>query len=338
MSVVKEEAFKTILDRAVKQLREDIWQNESYRAPSAFEDRVREVLSNLTKDISIRVKDNTHPHVFPDIVVNGFGIEVKSTKQDSWRSTANSIMETMREKGVQRLYVIFGKMGGKPDVRWRDYAESIYHVRISHAPRFCVEMEGEEESLFKKIGIPYEAFAVETPEVKMERVRQYARSRLKKGERLWWLENQNHSLPLAVRRFSDLDATSKIQMRAEAAVLCPEIVAPSRTRGKYDAVAHYLITYRGVLWSRDMFSAGSVGMTSGERGGKHVQRQFADIEEAMMKAFAELEDALFHEYWGIDHVPESVRARLTMWLLLADGKARGKWMPSKEIFQWVLRN
>ena len=84
----------------------------------------------------------------------------------------------------------------------------------------------------------------------------YARQRLSAGEKLWWLEDE-HTVDLRVRRYSQLEDDEKRQMRAEAAILCPQVVAPRRTATKYDAVLHFLITYHGVLGSRDMFSAGS---------------------------------------------------------------------------------
>lgn len=327
---MKKEVFENLLDTAKQQLKRDIQKSAKYREPQAFEDRVRETLAKVFKDKSIAVKPYSHPHAFPDITINGFGVEVKSTRQDTWRTTANSILETMRDESSRQIYVMFGKMGGSPDVRWGLYEECVYHVRLSHAPRFCVEMTGEEKSLFATLGISYEEFSRQTPELKMAHVRNYARSRLQKGERIWWLE-EDHALPLNVQRFSNLSLDKKKEMRAEGAVLCPEIVSPPMPN-KYDGVMHFLITYRGILASRDMYTAGSVGMKGGQRGGQHIVRQFADIEHQMKEAFEYLEPALFEEYWEIKSVPKEWRKRLAFWLKLADKHAKGKWTPSKVLF------
>ena len=325
--------FESILTHATRILRERIRSNAQYKDPAAFEDLVRTVLSELTANVAISVKKDMHAHAFPDIAVNGYGVEVKSTRQDSWRATANSILETMREESAREIYVIFGKMGGRPDVRWSKYEDCVYHVRISHAPRFCVEMNNEEKSLFSKIGISYEEFSALNPEEKMARVRQYARTLLGPGERLWWLEEKDHAIEMHIRRFSDLEPAEKIKMRAEAAVLCPQIVAPSRTPHKYDAAFHFLISHHGILAARDMFTAGSVGMKDGMRGGSHIKRQFADIERQMVEAFKYLPSSLLKEYWEKPAVPMHWAKRLAIWMDLADKHACKKWRPSKVLFK-----
>ncbi|GAC1634445.1 MAG: hypothetical protein NVS9B14_10510 [Candidatus Acidiferrum sp.] len=209
------------------------------------------------------------------------------------------------------------------------------HVRTSHVPRFEVEI-GAEQSLFEKFGIPYDRFCALSPHDKMEHIRRYARSRLKEGDRLWWLEDkpereQEHSLPLEVRLYMNLEQDEKRQFRAEAALLCPWIVKPSRSKKKYEDAAIYLLTYHGVLCpqARDLFSAGSVALRSdAARGGVYIARALKDIESEMKLAAERLEDALFVEYWGMA-VPR--RDRISEWLRRADSHAKG-WQPSKVLF------
>ena len=63
---------------------------------------------------------------FPDIVTETFyGVEVKSTQADHWRSTGSSIIETTRDKNVASIYMLFGKLGGKPAVRCRPYEDCL---------------------------------------------------------------------------------------------------------------------------------------------------------------------------------------------------------------------
>ena len=50
---------------------------------------------------------------FPDIIANEYyGVEVKSTKADYWKSTGSSIVETTRVENVDDIYMLFGKLGG----------------------------------------------------------------------------------------------------------------------------------------------------------------------------------------------------------------------------------
>jgi hypothetical protein len=169
----------------------------------------------------------------------------------------------------------------------------------------------------------------------MEHIRKYARGRLKKGERLWWLEDRPdgaHSLPIQARIYMTLEQSEKRRLRAEAALLCPEIVKPSRSKHKYDDATLYLLTYHGVLCpqARDLFSAGSVAMRSdSKRGGNYVLRALLDIQDEMRTAAATLDDALFIEYWD-KSIPAP--SRLKEWLKRADRLAVG-WKPSEHLFQ-----
>jgi hypothetical protein len=210
------------------------------------------------------------------------------------------------------------------------------HVRSSHVPRFEVEI-GTDEPLFAKLGVSYDEFrGLSTPE-KMQYIRKYARDRLKPGDRLWWLEDrpeiaQQHSLDLEVRLYMGLSQEEKRRLRAEAALLCPQVVKASRSRKKYDDAALYALTYRGVLCSqaRDLFTAGSVALRSdATRGGNYMARSLKDIEVEMRRAAEELEDALFAEYWGFSVPPER---RIAKWLELADQHATD-WKPSEELFR-----
>jgi hypothetical protein len=61
--------------------------------------------------------------------MNEYGVEVRFTLNDTWRSVANSILETQRLEAVRQIYIVFGKMGGTPEVRWGYYDQSVIHVR-----------------------------------------------------------------------------------------------------------------------------------------------------------------------------------------------------------------
>ena len=330
---MKEEDFEKLLDEVTKRLGADVHDNKKYHDPKEFEDRVLIVMRKVSQALKIDVNPCSHQHGFPDIVANGFGVEVKSTRKDQWSSTGNSIFESMREANVKKIYVIFGKMGGMSSVRWGLYDNIIRHVRISHAPRFVVDMGKTEPGFFGVIKMSYEEFSIKKPSEKMTHVRDYARQRLSAGEKLWWLEDE-HTVDLRVRRYSQLEDDEKKKMRAEAAILCPQVVAPRRTANKYDAAFHFLITYHGVLATRDMFSAGSVGSRDGVRGGNYVLKSLKDIEKEMYTAAEDLDKELFREYWtSVEDIPADSEDILRVWLRLADEEAKGQWFPSKELFK-----
>ncbi|MGX2042297.1 restriction endonuclease (plasmid) [Methylocaldum sp. MU1018] len=326
------EEFEQLLDSVVATLRDEA-RDAPFTAAKQFENRVREVVNSAIDDPTVAIDFDPHPQAFPDIAVGEFGIEVKFTTNDSWRSVANSVLETNRIDSVKTIYIVFGKMGGEPDVRWGEYEKCVMHVRTSHVPRFEVEI-GASKSLFEQMGVTYDEFRVSEMHEKMRHIRQYARGRLKEGERLWWLEDapgEEHTLPIQARLYTKLSTEEKTKLRAEAILLCPRIVQSGRSKNKYDDVVLYLLTYHGVLChqARDLFSAGSVANPDNDdEGGIYIARAIKLIEREIRAAAARMEDALFEEYWG-DPVPPKERIR--EWLRRADQYARD-WKPSEVLF------
>jgi hypothetical protein len=141
---VNKTSFEQILDKCCLELTKEAGVM-GFKTSFQFENRVREILSVLTKnDNSFCIDFSPHPQAFPDIAMGEYGVEVKFTLSDTWRSVANSVLETQRVESVKQIYIIFGKMGGIPKVRWGDYEQSVVHVRTSHVPRFEVELPTEK--------------------------------------------------------------------------------------------------------------------------------------------------------------------------------------------------
>lgn len=329
--------FENILDRCSEQLTAEARAN-SFKTSSQFENRVREVLQDLTADDnSFEIDFNPPPQAFPDIAMGEYGVEVKFTLNDTWRSIANSVLETQRVDEVKHIYIVFGKMGGLPEVRWGEYEQSVIHVRTSHVPRFEVELpvdkENAKEPLFKQMGIAYDDFRRLDMQDKMRYIRAYAR-KIHPDGRLWWVEDKGtdeHTTPVQARLYTNLSTEEKTKLRAEAALLCPSIVKSGRTRNKYDDMVLYLLTYHGVLChqARDLFSAGSVANPKNDdKGGIYIERALKLIEKDMREAAARMDDALFVEYWGESVAPEN---RIKRWLEKADELAQD-WIPSKCLF------
>lgn len=329
--------FEDILDRCCAALTKEAVQG-IFKTSAQFENRVREVLDDITfDDETIKIDFNPHPQAFPDIAVGEYGVEVKFTLQDTWRCIANSVLETQRIEEVKHIYLVYGKMGGTPEVRWGEWEDSVIHVRTSHVPRFEIEIPvvpHAKEPLFKQMGIRYDDFRKLEMQEKMKYIREYAR-KIHPDGRLWWVEDkegtETHTTPLEARLYTNLTMEEKTRLRAEAALLCPSIVKSGRSRNKYDDMVLYLLTYHGVLChqARDLFSAGSVANpTNDDNGGIYIERALKLIEEDMEKAALEMDDALFVEYWG-ESVPPN--KRITKWLEKADEYATG-WKPSDSLF------
>jgi hypothetical protein len=88
-------------------LNSDLKTGARYPNSAAFEKKVRETLQKMVGPYGLTVDFDPHPYVFPDIVLGEFGIEVKFTVNDTWRSVANSVFESTRSASVERIYVVF---------------------------------------------------------------------------------------------------------------------------------------------------------------------------------------------------------------------------------------
>src|SRR5690606_34568330 len=209
--------------------------NSELASAKNFENRVRTLVSEGLKAHGVSIAE-FQDQDFPDIVVGDWGIEVKHTKEDKWRTVANSVFEGHRRAEVGQVYLVYAKMGGTPKVRWARYEDSIVHVRTSHRPRYEVDMEARV-SLFHNVGVSYSEFRALDEREKMRIIRSYARGRLKEGEQLWWFGDdpaEPPSLPIAVRLYTHLEPNLKLRLRAEATLLCPEVVRSGRSRRKYE--------------------------------------------------------------------------------------------------------
>lgn len=329
--------FEEILQKISSELTGEA-QLAGFANAKSFENRVRDILEFYVKPLGYTVNYDPHPHVFPDITIEEFGIEVKFTENDTWKSIANSIQESRRDAKVRYIYLVFGKMGiGKhstiPEVRWATYEDSVVHVRTSHMPRFEVQIDAEE-SLFVKLGISYADFSALGVHEKMDHIRKYARGRKKPGERMWWLEDTNgqeHSIPLQARLYTKLEDQEKRRLRAEATLLCPQIFKGSRQDDKYDDAVLFILTYHGVLChqGRDLFTAGSVSPSKfdAECGPLNICKSTMDIQDEIIDAALRLDDALIIEYWGKAVAKED---RLKEWLSMADTLAV-QWKPSEKL-------
>lgn len=249
-----------------------------------------------------------------------YGVEVKFTKNDTWRSVANSILETQRVESVKHIYIVFGKMGGEPRVRWGKWEDSVIHVRTSHVPRFEIELPNQngniapKKSLFDQMGIAYDKFRILDISEKMKYIRAYAR-KIHPDEHLWWLEDENNELHTTeqARLYTSLSIEDKNKYRAEAVLLCPEIVQSGRSRHKYDNMVIFLLTYYGIIChqARDLFSAGSVANPKNDNnGGIYIKRALKLLEPYMLNAASYLDNNLFVEYWGAGCPPDEVIQKL----------------------------
>lgn len=271
------ERFLRFLDAATMSLRSDARANPAYYSRQngeKLETVVLEKMRTLAAEFDLcaeKIKPAAKQH-FPDILVgDNYGVEVKSTKGNSWVSTGSSIVESLRDEQVQRVYMMFGRLY-EPDIdfRCKPYEECLYDISVTHSPRYLINMDLSDTSqtIFGKMNTKYDVFRNADNQISI--VREYYRNKFRRenrcGEMPWWIGDDSDSTLPSVLQHSDglrmmniLDEYTKRYLTLCGFILFPEVLGKSVT--KYQNFALWLCSRHSVICSslRDVFSAGGVG-------------------------------------------------------------------------------
>lgn len=318
--------FEDYLDQVCKKLTAESIR-KPFKTSKDLENRSRELFQALLRHHGVEIAISPPAQDFPDIIIGRFGVEVKYTEKNTWRSVANSISEGSRDEGVTQIYILFGKMGGdSPEVRWAKYDDCVIHVRTSHVPRFEVEMS-ERESLFSKIGISYLDFSKLPMEEKMIHVRKYVRGRIRPGEYYWWVENQS-AQQAQVKLFFQLEKSERLKLFAESILLFPNLLSPRGVPANdFKFSLHLLETHNVLCPSIGMLYGSDFSSTSHEERpiDEVIQSKILEAEEILRKMAHEVPNEFFIQHWGRSVMPDD---RISEWFKIVDSLIRG-WEPSK---------
>lgn len=236
---VKEKILTTYDDKKLSNLSE-----------TEFEKVFADTLKTTLPD-QIEVEYRKGSTIFPDIGCGPFGVEIKTTKADKWVCLGNSIMEGTRREGVEDVFIAFLKKGGTPDIRVGAYDSSISDIKVTHSPRYEVNMDIQtDQTIFTKLNVPYDVFKDDLE--KIQRLRQYYKE---KGVESWWLDDETGETTtgMELESFGDLEKETKNKYLVEIFALFPEML-----NKQYGSAATYLVSRYGVYDKsfRDKISAG----------------------------------------------------------------------------------
>lgn len=195
---------------------------------------------------------------FPDIIANKFyGIEVKTTTQNHWKTTGNSVLESTRVDNVERIFMLFAKLADPIEFRCRPYEEVLSEVVVTHSPRYLIDMNlAPGKTIFDKINMPYDTLRKKENPIKP--IVDYYKSKLKPGEELWWMDAENNSKAsnIVIRIWNNLSSEEKQELKNRAMVYFPELFGNSND--KFGRLAIWLVTREAVVCPnvRDLFTAG----------------------------------------------------------------------------------
>jgi hypothetical protein len=194
---------------------------------------------------------------FPDIVANKYyGVEVKTTKQNHWTTTGNSVLEGTRVKDVERIFMLFGKMVSPIEFKCRPYEDCLSEVVVTHSPRYLINMDlGEGNTIFDKLEMPYNVLRKESNPVRP--IIEYYRKNLKKGQDLWWLDQDgDNGKSIIIKYWNSLPKKVQRNYVSTSMIYFPEVF-----KRDFNRCAFWLYENESVICPnvRDQFSAGGTG-------------------------------------------------------------------------------
>lgn len=255
---------------------------------------------------------------FPDIIANNYyGVEVKTTVKNHWKTTGNSVLETTRREDIEKIFLLFGKLGDPVEFRCRAYEECLSEVVVTHSPRYLIDMNlASDKTIFDKIKIPYNELRKETNPIKS--IVKYYKSLLKPGEELWWIDPSNpEPVNMVIRLWNNLTIAEKNSYIIKSLVYFPELIGKSSS--KFNRVSIWLSTSQGIVCPnvRDLYTAGGrTDLVIENKLYKNVPRIFQKIYEKRKDIYVALQDSDNEElaqYWGLGKIDD----RFEAWLKIA---------------------
>lgn len=262
---------------------------------------------------------------FPDIVAEKYyGVEVKSTKSDTWHSTGSSIVENTRIEDVSRIYMLFGKLGGKrAEFRCRPYEKCLSGIAVTHSPRYLIDMDIADkanQSIFHKMNVDYNTFRLLNEKPKIDFVRDYFKRKAQQEGRTempWWIGGNEESINMNISLYSDLERKEKDTIDTRMFILFPEIFQRNYKRAAIWLCSRYALICPNM---RDLFTAGGKVKRLGEieintpvpqialRLYKHKDGITALLKHPDLQLIQDISD-----YWSVN---EKVKNYQSYWLAM----------------------
>lgn len=241
---------------------------------------------------------------FPDIIANKFyGVEVKTTKQNHWTTTGNSVLESTRVDGIERIFMLFGKMINPIEFKCRPYEDCLSEVVVTHSPRYLINMDLQAgQTIFDKLDIPYDTLRNYPNSIKP--ITDYYRQFLKPGEEVWWLDQEEpKSTGLIIKLWNNLPIDVRKHYMLKSMILFPKIF--SNSPDKFNSLAVWLVNSEGIVCPniRDVFTAGGQGIIEWKK------KQYAGIPQIIIRLsnsvnelkniLNETDNDVLEKYWDI---------------------------------------
>ncbi len=274
----------------------------------------------VLKQVAEREEVDVHllgKHTFPDIMLEykadgeKIGVEVKlHTSGDSWTTLGNSAYASTQASGLETIFLLFGNFEQRPPTFViKPYAACITDIKLTHSPRYIIDMEATTDFLGEKIGVSFDQLR-----------------RMEERDRVTCVNTY-----IAETKYKELTAVSdKEQLIAKGFVLFPEFFS-SCPWARYRRMSVWLfannILCRNV---RDFISASGKARIDAV-GPEELPRIFTSLKNRASVFKEEIEKTpaiILKTAWNfvdetLTDIPDSAEDRVALWLNIASEQYGG---------------
>lgn len=319
--------FEHLVYAANDFLNRDARENPDYyktRRAQKLEDDVFSALNKLAEGTAFEgTIQKISGQKFPDIIAaDYFGVEVKSSYSNNWETLGGSVNESTRVDGIERIFLIFGKLLEPVEFRARPYEECLSEVVVTHYPRYKIDMNLEEgNTIFDKMRTTYDELrASENP---VHKIVEYYRSNLKKGEALWWIDGGDNPIfdnsytaagNIKVRLWRTLSGEEKKSLVNAGFAFFPQLLGDSHD--KYEAFSLWLVARFGIVSTslRDSFSAGgqeTISLRDGEHTVSQAKHKVYQNRSDIIRIINSADEPFLRSSWNVGHIASD---RIGQWI------------------------
>jgi hypothetical protein len=155
--------------------------------------------------------------------------------------------------------MLFGKLHTPIEFKFRLYEECLSDVIVTHSPRYAVNMNLKKgKTIFDKISVEYDN--IRTASNPFKPFKDYYRKKLKSGQELWWIDEQEYKPDSIIFRiWNTIPKQEKDKLRIQGYAYFPEILG--RKQIKFDRFTLWLSIRKRIICPniRDLFTAGGQG-------------------------------------------------------------------------------
>ena len=243
----------------------------SYSNDSKKNERfVVEVLRSVAPSVGIPADSIKHlgGRAFPDVLIEGMrvGVELKGSLRGG-AITGNSIYSGSMVEDLDKVYLLYWIDDRKPKLGYRDYFDCVFDAKVTHFPRFALQVDlPKGESMFgrgsKQLGFEAADWLSGDSEYVERIVVEIRRRALERDEIPWWVdademgavEFDSHGGLGGLRSLKGIGRAASLSLQKTLFLGFPEVL--SGGSAAHSMAIGWAISQKSVIVNRDVFSAG----------------------------------------------------------------------------------